>query len=180
MTVFPLRTLIDESLEMLRGRMEARGIRASVQLPDPEVRVRADREKILQVLVNVVGNAVKYNREGGAVEVAVGPAEPGYLAVHVRDTRMGIPPGELERVFERFFRSESGQSREDGPRAVDRARAPRAARLHDPRAPASRGAGSTFTFTLPLPEPSGTDRRGEDVASRPRPSALSVPLIGEW
>ena len=166
MTVFPLRTLIDESLEMLRGRMEARGIRASVQLPDPEVRVRADREKILQVLVNVVGNAVKYNREGGAVEVAVGPAEPGYLAVHVRDTGVGIPPGELERVFERFFRSESGQSRE-GRASGCRSRAgsssctaARSAR------PASRGAGRPSPSRCRSPS-----RRARTVAGRTSPRA---------
>ena len=179
MTVFPLRTLIDESLEMLRGRMEARGIRASVQLPDPEVRVRADREKILQVLVNVVGNAVKYNREGGAVEVAVGPAEPGYpRGPRARHGGWASLPASWSACSSGSSGPSRGSRGGDGPRAVDRARAPRAARLHDPR---GQRAGARVDLHLHAAAP--LSRRARTVAgrtspARPRPSALSVPH--EW
>jgi PAS domain S-box-containing protein len=68
-------------------------------------RVAADLDKVRQVLVNLVENAIKYSPDGGRVEVGVEPREEA-IRFHVRDEGLGIPPGEQERVFEKFYRAD--------------------------------------------------------------------------
>jgi PAS domain S-box-containing protein len=64
----------------------------------------ADPDKVRQVIANLVDNAVKYSPRGGAVDVAIGRAEDGLVRVCVRDEGLGIPSGEQQRVFEKFYR----------------------------------------------------------------------------
>jgi signal transduction histidine kinase len=145
---FPLHEVVDESLEILKGRMEARGIHTSVRLPEPEAIVRADRQKVLQVFLNVVGNAVKYNRDGGAIEIAAVNSPPGYVSVRVRDTGIGIAREDLDRIFDRFYRAEGAEERGTG-LGLPIVRG--LLELHgcSIRAESEPGRGSAFTFTLP-------------------------------
>jgi PAS domain S-box-containing protein len=145
---FPLREVVDESLEILKGRMEARGIHTSVRLPEPEAIVRADRQKVLQVFLNVVGNAIKYNRDGGAIEIAAVSSPPGYVSVRVRDTGIGIAREDLDRIFDRFYRAEGAEERGTG-LGLPIVRG--LLELHgcSIRAESEPGRGSAFTFTLP-------------------------------
>lgn len=161
LSVFPLRSVVEESLDTLKGRMEARGIRATVRLPEPEVAVKADRDKIVQVFLNVVGNAVKYNRDGGAIEVAAVASPPGFVSVRVRDNGIGIPREDLERVFDRFYRAEGGEGREGTGLGLSIVRG--LLELHgcSIRAESEPGRGSAFTFTLPLANPVAGTPDGE-------------------
>jgi PAS domain S-box-containing protein len=147
---FPLRSVVEEALDTLRGRMEARGIRTSVRLPDPEAVINADRDKAVQVFLNVVGNAVKFNRDGGAIEIAAVTSPPGYVSVRVRDTGVGIAPEDLGHVFDRFYRAEGGEGREGTGLGLSIVRG--LLELHGCtiRAESEPGRGSAFTFTLPL------------------------------
>ena len=145
---FSLREVVEESLEILKGRMEARGIQTSVRLPEPEAVIRADRQKILQVFLNVVGNAIKYNRDGGAIEIAAVSSPAGYVSVRVRDTGIGIAREDLERIFDRFYRAEGPEERGTG-LGLPIVRG--LLELHgcSIRAESEPGRGSAFTFTLP-------------------------------
>jgi len=145
---FRLREVVDESLEILKGRMESRGIHTTVRLPEPEAVVRADRAKVLQVFLNVVGNAIKYNRDGGAIEIAAVTSPPGYVSVRVRDTGIGIAREDLDRIFDRFYRAEGGDERGTG-LGLPIVRG--LLELHgcSIRAESEPGRGSAFTFTLP-------------------------------
>lgn len=76
--------------------------------------ILADRQRLTQVLLNLTRNAITYTPVGGIVSLSAERAEPGRLALVVADTGVGIPPEELDRVFERFYRSDSSRARATG------------------------------------------------------------------
>lgn len=78
-------------------------------LPD----VLADRERIVQVMVNIVSNAVKYTPDGGNIVLSAG-AEEGIVWFQVDDNGIGIPQGDRDRIFERFYRVDKARSRQSG------------------------------------------------------------------
>jgi signal transduction histidine kinase len=109
----------------------------------------ADPELILQALANLVDNALKYTPPGGAVRILV--ADSGQPRVEVRDSGPGIPAGELDRVFERFYRVDRSRRRTTGGAGLGLAIARRLVEAHGGRiAVASEpGRGTTFTVWLP-------------------------------
>jgi signal transduction histidine kinase len=102
---FSLRTLIEEATEVVRDKMQGKGIHFMLDMPADGVEVHADREKILRVFINLFSNAIKFNKQGGSVEVRVRPGESGYLTAEIEDTGVGIAAGEIGRIFERRFRA---------------------------------------------------------------------------
>ena len=157
-TVFPLAAAIDETLALLRDKIEAKSLKVARRYDAPDLAVRADRDQILQVLLNLLSNAVKFNRDGGSIEVAARRGKPGFAVVQVRDTGIGIAPEDLERVFERFYRVADPQAEGTG---IGLAIVRNILRLHGCAIHASsvQGEGTTFTFSLPVPE--------EPAAARP-------------
>ena len=104
MVNFNLTDLVREVLQLLQPQTDERGLTLSATLPDRPVFVTADRERMRQVLVNLTSNAIKYNRDGGAVNILIEPANAQYVHVSVSDTGRGIPEKDLPRIFEKFFR----------------------------------------------------------------------------
>jgi two-component system phosphate regulon sensor histidine kinase PhoR len=82
----------------------------ALALPPSLPPVAADRDKLRQVLVNLVGNAVKYSPAGGRVEVAVA-VDDGHVAMLVRDEGLGIAPTEQSLIFEKFYRADANMTR---------------------------------------------------------------------
>jgi PAS domain S-box-containing protein len=82
--------------------------------PDSDVRIWADRQRLLQVLLNLLSNAVKYNRPGGRVTVTCEPADPDRVRLIVSDTGRGIRAEHVERVFRPFDRLDAGDSGVEG------------------------------------------------------------------
>jgi signal transduction histidine kinase len=76
--------------------------------------VLADRQRLAQVLLNLVRNAITYTPAGGIVSIAAERADADHLALSVADTGIGIPPEELGRVFERFYRTDASRARASG------------------------------------------------------------------
>jgi two-component system, OmpR family, phosphate regulon sensor histidine kinase PhoR len=76
--------------------------------------VMADRQRLLQVLLNLVRNAIAYTPDGGIVSISLAQAEPGYLALSVADTGIGITPEDQLHIFERFYRADASRSRTSG------------------------------------------------------------------
>jgi two-component system phosphate regulon sensor histidine kinase PhoR len=74
----------------------------------------ADADRVSQVLVNLVRNAINYTPEGGIVSIELSDAGPTHVALAVADTGVGIPADELEHIFERLYRVDSSRSRESG------------------------------------------------------------------
>jgi two-component system, OmpR family, phosphate regulon sensor histidine kinase PhoR len=76
--------------------------------------VMADRDRLAQVLLNLVRNAITYTPAGGIVSIDVAQADQGSVAISVADTGIGIPPEDLARVFDRFYRTDSSRARSSG------------------------------------------------------------------
>ncbi len=115
--------------------------------------VMADSDRAMQVLTNLLGNALRYTPVAGSVRVRVAPASRREVAVSVSDTGVGIAPEHLARVFERFYRVDKSRSRVLGGSGVGLTIARALVEAMGGRIwaeSAGTGQGATFTFTLPV------------------------------
>lgn len=112
--------------------------------------VRADRGQIKQVLVNLLDNAIKYTPENGLVRLEA-RFENGLVSVWVEDNGIGIPPEDLPRVFERFYRVDKARSRDMGGTGLGLSIVKHIIEAHGGTVAADSepGRGSRFSFTLP-------------------------------
>ena len=111
---FDLRGLLRDLMTTLEIRAAQRTVTLHLELPEAsEISVYGDKERLLQVLTNLVDNAIKYNREGGSVTVRVTPVNRK-IQVTVQDTGIGIPVEAQARIFERFYRVDKDRSRAVG------------------------------------------------------------------
>jgi PAS domain S-box-containing protein len=125
------------------------GIGFDVQSPQPDVPLATDPRKARQILVNLLGNAVKFT-QAGEVSLRV-EADDAFVRFHVRDTGIGIAAGDRERIFEPFWQAEQGLVREHGGSGLGLSVARQLARLlrGDVTVESTPGEGSTFTLRLP-------------------------------
>ena len=135
------------------ARLEPLATRAQILLTTATdasgARVRIDPAQMAQVLANLVHNAIKFTPAGGTVTVGTS-ATPAEVRLFVRDTGAGIDPADLERIFERFFKSDP--SRATGGTGLGLAIAKHAVQAHGGTigaASGGRGQGATITVTLP-------------------------------
>ncbi len=84
------------------------------EIPPDLPLVLADRQRLAQVLLNLVRNAITYTPAGGIVSLSVERPDPDHLVLIVADTGIGIPPEDLARVFERFYRTDASRARASG------------------------------------------------------------------
>lgn len=157
---FDLRPLAHEVAESLEHTARARDVRLACRLPAALPPVLGDRERLRQVLVNLVDNAVKYNNPGGNVAV-VARHRGGEVEVSVVDDGIGLAPEDVPRVTERFFRVDKSRSREEGGTGLGLAIVKHILAAHDRRlvVESTPGKGSTFAFTLPVARPLPALRR---------------------
>ncbi len=151
---FPVAGVVDEALAVLKEKIEAKGLRVTRNVDDPALTVRADRDKILQVFLNLVGNAVKFSRERGSIEVGASRGKPGFVLVQVCDTGVGIPKEDLERVFDRFYQAGEGAERRKEGTGIGLAIVRNILQLHGcvVHATSELGQGTVVSFTLPFAE----------------------------
>ncbi|RYZ35075.1 MAG: GAF domain-containing protein [Myxococcaceae bacterium] len=140
--------LATEALEAIRPLAEAKGLHLEADLPPEALRVKCDRSRVLQVMGNLLGNAVKFTPPGGtlAVRAATRGAE---VSFDVRDTGNGIAPDALPHIFDRYWQARDAASRGTG---LGLAIAKGLVEAHGGsiRAESTLGTGSIFTFTLPV------------------------------
>jgi signal transduction histidine kinase len=135
-----------EAIEMFRTQAEARSISLVDSIPDDSLRIACDRDRIVQVLSNLIGNAIKFTPRGGTVTVKV-QREGSHLHFEVQDTGQGIAPEQVPYLFDRFWR---GQTRNNGAGlGLFIARGIIAAHGSTLGVETKLGAGSRFYFSLP-------------------------------
>ncbi|RLC91114.1 MAG: hypothetical protein DRI77_14205, partial [Chloroflexi bacterium] len=132
-------------------------------LPD----IMGDRDRLNQVLTNLIGNAIRYTPEGGEIEVRAYPVE-GAVRVDVQDTGIGIDSQDMAHIFERFYRSDHPLVQEKRGTGLGLSIVKMFVEMHGGRiwVESEPGEGSTFTFILPIPVRSGEVESGLTVLPR--------------
>ncbi len=143
-------TAVETALRIIEPAAQLRGITISHGKQD-EAEVLAERGRLEQALVNLLDNAVKFNRPGGEVRLDVTRETGGNIRIVVADTGIGIPFTDLSRVFERFYRVDKARSREMGGTGLGLSIVKHVIeRMNGTVSVESQlGKGSTFTIRLP-------------------------------
>jgi two-component system phosphate regulon sensor histidine kinase PhoR len=142
--------LVRVAAETLAPLAAERGVELVVGTGEEPAIVAGDPDALERLLLNLLDNAVKYNRAGGQVRVAV-EVEPRSVVLTVADSGIGIAPEHLGRIFERFYRVDRGRARAEGGTGLGLAIVKHVAQLHGGQVEVESqpGAGTTFTVTLP-------------------------------
>ncbi|WNG22573.1 sensor histidine kinase [Cystobacter fuscus] len=144
----PVKELIEQVLPVLQPLAVSRALKLRVAV-SPEVRpVKADRERVHQVLTNLVGNALKFTPPGGTITLRAKPVD-GLVRFSVKDNGPGISPADVPHLFERFWRSASASERGTG-LGLNIVKTLVEAHGGTVWVESQLGAGSTFFFTLPV------------------------------
>jgi two-component system phosphate regulon sensor histidine kinase PhoR len=105
---------IEKALLVTGGRAAEKGLIIRKDIPPELPSVSADRDRLTQILINIIDNAIKFTPEGGKISVAALPEGKDFLALRIADTGPGIPEAELPRLGERFYRVDKTRSRDLG------------------------------------------------------------------
>jgi two-component system phosphate regulon sensor histidine kinase PhoR len=149
----PLLRALRQAAASVAPAAAAAGVIVSLPRDGEDVRVLGNDGRLEQVWVNLLTNAVKYNRTGGAVTVEVSQDPAAREAcVSIRDSGQGIPAEAIPRIFERFYRVDKGRSRDQGGTGLGLAIVKHIVRAHRGRieVESEPGSGSTFRVRLPL------------------------------
>jgi signal transduction histidine kinase len=144
--------LVTDVVEEMRASLgERQDIDLAVSMPDRIGQVVGDADKVRQILLNLMDNAVKYSPDGGRVEIVVEPRDRG-LRFAVRDQGLGIAHGEQQRIFGKFYRVDPNLTRGVGGTGLGLYICRELARRMDGRVSVTsrEGEGSTFVLDLPL------------------------------
>ncbi len=147
---FSLVALANECVKVVTSQANDRKVSLYMAVPDGFPKVNGDRGKVKQVLLNLLTNAIKYNREGGDVYIT-GDARGEAVKVGVTDTGRGIPPESLPRMFEKFYRVPDAEGMTQGT-GLGLAITKRIVEAHggEMTVESAVNVGTTFSFTLPL------------------------------
>ncbi len=158
--------LLEEAMALFRTQAQARRVSLSLRIETPMGELMVDRIRLGQILHNLLSNAVKFTAEGGLV--AVTARQIGLeLEIGVRDTGMGIPPEDQQRIFEAYEQAGTREGKQKGT-GLGLAITKRLVELHGGRilVESTPGQGSTFTVRLPGAAPADVGPRLSDI-SRP-------------
>ncbi|MFA5437188.1 MAG: ATP-binding protein [Candidatus Omnitrophota bacterium] len=148
-TDFDLNAQVEEVLRGFKSQLKAKGIEVEYAVLK-NLKVSADKDRIHQVLVNLIDNAIKFNKEKGSIKLYAESVN-GNLKVIVEDSGMGIPSKDIPRIFERFYRVDKARSRELGGTGLGLSIVKHIIELHNGAVgvESTEGLGSKFWFTLP-------------------------------
>ena len=158
-----LRDVVSEAVTSVQQGADVNGHRFVLHLPDEPLAASADREKLGQILMNLLDNAVKFSPNGGTVTVEA-HRRAGRVEVRVVDEGQGIPEDERERIFSKFHRADSAPRGQSGAglglfiaRGLVRAMGGRI------WVDSAEGGGSSFAFELPLAESAASEQEPTGV-----------------
>ncbi len=152
--------LLDGVVARLGHQFEEKGVDLGVDVPPDLSLVRVDEDRVGQVLLNLVGNALQYTPSGGRVCLSA-QHDGDWVRFSVEDTGVGIPPEHLPHIFERFYRVDKSRSRAGGGSGIGLTIARHLVEAHGGQIQAASdgpGRGSTFSITLPTLGASSKDR----------------------
>ena len=149
----PLAAVVDSVLAIIAAKAREGGVTLAAAVP-PGLSVAADHDRLAQILINLVDNAVKYTPTGGAVTVRARPVGD-HVEIAVSDTGVGIPRADLPRITERFYRVDRARSRELGGTGLGLAIVKKIAEEHGGSVgfKSKPGKGTTFEVRFPAGTP---------------------------
>ena len=148
----PVLKLVENLESRLSRQFEEKGILLVAAVPTGLPNVLADEDRILQVLINLTGNAMQYTPAGGKVTISA-LCEKNEVRITVADTGIGIAPEHLPHIFTRFYRVDKSRTRASGGSGIGLTIAQSLIKAHHGRIwveSAGEGKGSAFHFTLPV------------------------------
>jgi len=177
-----LESCLTDAIEQLRPLASAKRQRLGISARDTRIEVWADRDRLIQVAVNLIQNAVKYTPEDGEITVAIESSSPRFVRILVRDTGPGIPAEDLEKIFDPFFRVQHGQR--SGPKGLGLGLSivKTLVELQGGSVQARNrpAGGAEVSFTLPLRSTIPSSLSGQPVSGRPVLVADEDPDIRQW
>ena len=147
---FNLKDLINEVVNHYDHLIEEKNFKLTLDFSGSDFNVRADRQKIEQVLINILDNSMKYTGEGGSINIYV-YEKPDHFLAEVQDNGIGIPEEHLDRIFERFYRVDKARSRKLGGTGLGLSIVKHAVMLHGGTVniQSREARGTKVTITLP-------------------------------
>jgi two-component system phosphate regulon sensor histidine kinase PhoR len=144
-----LKSIVDEVAPILQAAAEKKQVSLNINISD-KIDITANRDRIKQMLINLVENAIKYNMENGKVNLQAFEAR-GKVIISVKDTGIGIAKEHLPRIFERFYRVDKGRSRSMGGTGLGLSIVKHIVNLYngDIRVNSEPGKGTEFVIELP-------------------------------
>ncbi len=170
--------VVDDAFKAMEPQTEGRSLQLKIQLEGRLSTVHCDRARVLQVIGNLVGNAIKFTKEGGEIRIAARPAGDA-VCFSVSDTGSGIPDRQLSRVFDRYWKGREG-TREGTGLGLFIAKGIVEAHGGTIWVESKVGVGSTFYFALPVAPRSGDQplRLDGGTEEKPPPNSLSAEIMG--
>jgi PAS domain S-box-containing protein len=157
---FDLPTLVEQTVELIAPRAQAKNLEIASYVEDEVPRaVSGDAARLRQVLLNLIGNAIKFTERGGVALIVERGSEPGQVRFLVRDSGIGIAPADRDRIFFEFEQGDSGASRKFGGTGLGLAISKRIIERMGGRitVDSTPGAGSTFGVAVALPRAHAED-----------------------
>lgn len=160
-----ISAISEEATASLRGQIEEKGLSLKLDIPEGLPPIYGDRDRVTQVLTNLIDNARHYTPAGGQITVSA-QIRGNFLQVSVADTGIGIAPGDQEKIFDRFYRADHPLVQEVSGTGLGLPIVKSFVEMHGGEiwVESEPGQGSTFSFTLPLAE------RGKELEEFPAPS----------
>lgn len=150
-TNFIIQDFVKEVFESLSIKAENQNIEFSIKKGcESPLTVFADKEKIRQVLINLIDNSIKYGRPGGHIVASMYKVDEKHILIEISDDGIGIPEKNLQRIFERFYRTEGGRSRDITGSGLGLAICKHIIEAHGQtiHVRSTEGVGTTIGFTL--------------------------------
>jgi len=105
-----LRDIIDAAVGTMKTQYQKKGLKITIDVPEDLPRINADKDRIIQVFVNLLSNALKFTQEGGNVEIRAHESE-NHIEVQVKDDGVGIPPEKIDKIFDKFYQVNNTSTR---------------------------------------------------------------------
>ncbi len=149
-TSFDTRAMLSHVCDVMRVDADAHSHTLAFDCPPDLPEITADKERIEQVVINIISNAIKYTPDSGKITLSAAPMEDG-IEIRVSDTGVGIPKDDLPHIFERFYRVEKARTSETGGTGLGLAIAKEIVEAHggDISIESEQGVGSTVIILLP-------------------------------
>jgi len=148
-SVASVRDIVDRAARVILPRIVEKDLTLTIDVPE-NISVVCDENQMVQAVRNLIDNSAKYNQDGGSIQVTARKSH-GKTHIKVSDTGIGIPFGEMDRIFERFYRVDKARSKRLGGTGLGLSIVKSIVELHGGKisVDSKLGEGSVFTITLP-------------------------------